>query len=197
MNKLDKTLVRKRDVSSEIKSADVFVAAGYSRTAAEAIVQIDATMQRIRRSFAKREFVAEILKEMDGGTDLLQLDVMGAVSHWHPESPEDATREVTVGTIAERLGIDPSRASRLVSDVVDKGYIRRAASQSDSRRIVLEATEKGWQFGEDFRRRKGEMLSRALKTWTEEELVLFSRLIDRYSRWGRDGLKPESSEKTS
>jgi len=123
--------------------------------------------------------------------------VMGAVSHWHPESPEDATREVTVGTIAERLGIDPSRASRLVSDVVDKGYIRRAASQSDSRRIVLEATEKGWQFGEDFRRRKGEMLSRALKTWTEEELVLFSRLIDRYSRWGRDGLKPESSEKTS
>ena len=29
------------------------------------------------------------------------------------------------------------------------------------------------------------------------ELVLFSRLIDRYSRWGRDGLKPESSEKTS
>ena len=51
MNKLDKTLVRKRDVSSEIKSADVFVAAGYSRTAAEAIVQIDATMQRIRGGF--------------------------------------------------------------------------------------------------------------------------------------------------
>ena len=192
MNKLDKTLVGKRDVSSEIKSADLFVDAGYSPTAAAAIVQIDATMQKIRRSFAKREFVAEILKEMDGDIDLLQLDVMGAVSHWHPASPEDATREVTVGTIAERLGIDPSRASRLVSEVVDKGYIRRAASQADSRRIVLEATEKGWAFGEEFRRRKGEMLSRALKTWTDEELVTFSRLIDRYSRWTREGLQPGS-----
>ena len=104
-------------------------------------------------------------------------------------TPDDADREVTVGTIAERLGIDPSRASRLVSDVVDKGYIRREASQADSRRIVLVATEKGWEFGEEFRHRKGEMLARALKTWSQDELVLFDELLDRYSRWGREGLK--------
>lgn len=189
MNKTASAQQAPRDTSSEVKSADLFTAAGYSRTAAEAIVAIDATMQRIRRGFTKREFVAEILKEMDGGVDLQQLDVMSAVSHWHPATPDDAEREVTVGTIAERLHIDPSRASRLVADVVDKGFIRREASQTDSRRIVLVATEKGWAFGEEFRRRKGDMLARALKTWTEEELVLFSELIDRYSRWGRDGLQ--------
>ena len=27
------------------------------------------------------------------------------------------------------------------------------------------------------------------KGWSEEELVLFSELLDRYSRWGREGLK--------
>lgn len=188
MNKLDKSLVAPRDISSEVKSAEIFTAAGYSPKAADAIVAIDATMQRIRRSIAKREFVADILAEM-GGIDLQQLDVMSAVSHWHPATPEDADREVTVGTIAERLHIDPSRASRLVADIVDKGYIRREASQSDSRRIVLVATEKGWAFGEEFRRRKGDMLAAALKSWTEEELVAFSQLLDRYSYWGREGLK--------
>ena len=178
-----------RYASSEVKSTDLFIDAGYSPEAAAAIVSIDATMQRIRRGFTKREFVAEVLKQMGNGIDLQQLDVMSAVSHWHPATPDDADREVTVGTIAERLGIDPSRASRLVSDVVDKGYIRREASQADSRRIVLVATEKGWEFGEEFRRRKGEMLASALKTWSEAELVLFDELLDRYSRWGREGLK--------
>lgn len=190
MNRMDKTHQPARDTSSEVKSAEVYIAAGYSPEAAAAIVRIDATMQRMRRSISKREFVADVLREMDAGIDLQLLDVMGAVSHWHPENLEDAGREVTVGTVAERLHIDPSRASRLVSELVDKGYIRRVASQTDSRRIVLEATEKGWAFGEEFRRRKGAMLGRALKCWTEDELVTFDRLLDRYSHWGKEGLKP-------
>jgi len=46
-----------RDASSEVKSTDLFIDAGYSPKAAAAIVSIDATMQRIRRGFTKREFV--------------------------------------------------------------------------------------------------------------------------------------------
>jgi DNA-binding MarR family transcriptional regulator len=190
MNQMEKRAAPRRDTSSEVRSADLYIDAGYSPTAAEAIVRIDATMQKIRRSIAKREFVAAILKEMDGGIDLQLLDVLGSVSHWFPEGPEDSGREVTVGAVAERVGIDPSRASRLVAELVDKGYIRRVASQTDSRRIVLEATEKGWAFGEEFRRRKGETLIRALRTWTDDELVTFSRLLERYSRWTKEGLQP-------
>jgi len=92
------------------------------------------------------------------------------------------------------LDLERAVTPRLVADIVDKGYIRREASQSDSRRIVLVATEKGWAFGEEFRRRKGDMLAAALKSWTEEELVLFSRLLDRYSYWGREGLKARGRE---
>jgi DNA-binding MarR family transcriptional regulator len=194
MNRIDKLLASRRDTSSKVRSAELFTAAGYSPEAAAAIVHIDATMQRIRRSIAKREFVAEILRKMDGGIDLQLLDVMGAVSHWFPENLKDADREVTVGTVAARLGIDPSRASRLVSELVDKGYIRRVASQADSRRIVLEATEKGWAFGEEFRRRKGDTLIRALRSWTEDELVTFSRLLERYSHWTKEGLQPAVDE---
>jgi DNA-binding MarR family transcriptional regulator len=161
--------------------------AGFSPDAAEAIVTIDATMTRIRRSLTRREMVSEILKELDPELDLAGLDVMSAVMHWHPENEADAAREVTVGTVAERLGIDPSRASRIVADVVERGYIRRAASQADSRRIVLEATEKGVEFGDEWRRRKSEIFVASLRDWTEEELTTFARLIDRFSTWGKRG----------
>lgn len=162
--------------------------AGFSPEAAEAIVKIDAAMTKMRRSMTRRELVIEILKELDPGLDLAGLDVMGAVMHWHPENETDASREVTVGTVAERLGIDPSRASRIVADVVERGYIRRAASQADSRRIVLEPTAKGIAFGDEWRRRKSEVLIAALKDWSEDELLIFARLVDRFSTWGKRGM---------
>jgi DNA-binding MarR family transcriptional regulator len=181
--------LKPHDTSSEVKSTALFIKAGFSPKAAEAIVKIDTIMQRVRRSMAKREFVAATLREMGSDLDLQKLDVLGAVSHWMPEDATDSDREITVGTIAERLNIDPSRASRLVADLVDLGYIRRAASQADSRRIVLEATEKGWAFGEEFRKRKGEALARGLWGWTEDELLTFARLLESYSFWTKRGLE--------
>ena len=170
------------------KDAESFRQAGFSAEAADAIVRIDATMTKIRRSMLRRETALTIVTELDPGLDLQKLDVMSAVMHWHPENDADATREVTVGTVAERMGIDPSRASRLVAEVVEAGYIRRIASQQDSRRIVLEATEKGVAFGEAFRARKTEMLTAGLDGWTEDELVIFAKLVERFSHWGKRGL---------
>src|SRR3954470_9874810 len=145
--------------TSPSKDAESFREAGFSPEAAEAIVEIDAAMTRIRKGMMRRESAIAILADLDPGLDLPMLDVMSAVMHWHPENDADAIREVTVGTVAERMGIDPSRASRLVADVVEAGYIRRVASQQDSRRIVLEPTDKGVAFGESFRARKTAMLT--------------------------------------
>jgi DNA-binding MarR family transcriptional regulator len=193
MNKLD---VKRRSGAGKPPATDAasYRQAGFSPKAAEAIVTIDATMTRIRRSMTRRELVTEILKELDPQLDLAGLDVMSAVMHWHPESEADAAREVTVGTVAERLGIDPSRASRIVADVVERGYIRRAASQTDSRRIVLEATDKGMEFGDEWRRRKSEIFVASFEDWTEDELLTFARLIERFSTWGQRGLAARRGE---
>jgi DNA-binding MarR family transcriptional regulator len=187
MNRID---VKRGAAAEKPATADAafYREAGFSPEAAEAIVRIDSTMTKIRRSMTRRELVIEILKELDPELDLAALDVMGAVMHWHPDNEADATREVTVGTVAERLGIDPSRASRIVADVVERGYIRRAASQADSRRIVLEPTDKGVAFGNEWRRRKSEVLIASLREWTEDELTTFARLVDRFSTWGKRGL---------
>lgn len=167
------------------KRLEVFEREGIGRRSAEAIAEIDVTMQRIRRGVSKREFAAKLVATLGPDVDLQHLDTMGAIANWGHPSPES---EVTVGLVAERLAIDPSRASRLVSEVVDKGYARRVASQADARRICLELTEAGHAFTEEFRILKWKMLARAMGKWSEDEIVTFARLLDRFSHWGRDGL---------
>jgi len=167
--------------------------AGIGRDAARAIAEIDVTMQRIRRGISKREFASALVMSLGPDIELQHLDAMGAIANWGHPSQDN---EVTVGLVAERLNIDPSRASRLVSEIVDRGYAKRVASQEDARRICLELTDEGRRFTEQFRIRKWQMLARAMSTWKEDEIIIFARLLDRFSHWGRDGLALLTDEQT-
>jgi DNA-binding MarR family transcriptional regulator len=159
--------------------SEIAQANGMSAEAASALASIDEVMGRIRRSIMKRDFGRRILQQLSVDLEVVHMDVIGAVGHEHPETAE----EVTVGLVAERLAIDPSRASRLVADVVDRGYIRRVASQADSRRICLELTEAGRTLVQAIRQTKWTVFSAALGKWSEDELVTFARLLDRFSTW--------------
>lgn len=159
--------------------ADFFEKEGLSRPSAEALVEIDQLMQAVRRNAGRREVLGAMLKAIRPGMDMAQLDAIAAVMggrRW-PEV------EVTVGFIAERMQVDPSRASRLVSELVDMGLLRRVASQTDSRRIILELTEKGEAFSVEFHERKWQLMAQGLKTWDEADLVAFARLLDRFAHW--------------
>ncbi|WP_408907435.1 MarR family transcriptional regulator [Streptomyces albidoflavus] len=50
---------------------------------------------------------------------------------------------MTVGFFADRLAVDPSRASRIVAEAVKSGFVRRVASQEDGRRSCLDEAERG------------------------------------------------------
>jgi len=155
--------------------------AGLSENAAEAVGRIDAVMHKVRRSIQRREFGRQVMAEMDTSLDVSHLDAMSAIAH----KGEDVS-EVTVGLVAERLAIDPSRASRVTSDLVERGYLRRVASQQDARRICLELTRKGDNFVAAVRRNKVLIFTRALSQWTEQELVVFAALFERFSNWATD-----------
>lgn len=88
--------------------------------------------------------------------------------------------EVTVGMVAERLAIDPSRASRWVSATIEAGHLTRLASQADGRRSVLAVTPAGQEIlaeAERFRRLRYERL---LAGWPAEDRVVFARLLTRF-----------------
>jgi DNA-binding MarR family transcriptional regulator len=162
-----------------IAQADFFENEGLRRPAAEALAEIDQTMQAIRRNVGRREVLALLLKVIEPRLDLPQLDAIVAVSN----GSSWPGLEVTVGYVAEKLQVDPSRASRLVSEVVEMGYLRRVASQSDSRRICLELTAKSDAFLADFHRRKWQLMAQGMKSWSDEDTVTFARLLDRFAHW--------------
>jgi DNA-binding MarR family transcriptional regulator len=155
---------------------------GLSPAAADAVAAIDMVMHRVRRSIQRRDFGRQVMERIDPSLDVGHFDTISAIAH----KGEEETPEITVGLIAERLNIDPSRASRLVADVVERGLARRVASQLDARRICLELTSKGQRFVEAVRRNKLEIFARALGQWNERELVVFAALFDRFSNWATD-----------
>jgi DNA-binding MarR family transcriptional regulator len=85
----------------------------------------------------------------------------------------------TVGAVSTLLGVDPSRASRVVAQAIAKGLLLRLAAQDDGRKVLLDITAKGLRLAE-----KGSEVSRsrialALDTWTESDRNRLSTLLGR------------------
>lgn len=165
--------------------------AGLAPFAARAVLQIDALMQGWRRRMTKRELGLSALRELGLDLDLPQLDVLVAIAAPHYEFQGTALSDETmIGTVAERLNIDPSRASRLVSEMVDKGYVSRAASQTDSRRTVISLTEQGQAAVDAVRMHKFLRLGNFLSGWSQEDLETFLPLLERFSGWTEIAANP-------
>lgn len=141
------------------------------------------TMQRWRRRAARRDLERRAIADLGLKLDVASLDVLTAI--WAPvnEFGDVSAQEPTVGTIAQRLGIDPSRASRIVAETIASGYARRAVSQQDARRALVELTETGQAAVLAVRTYKALLLREFLAEWSREELDAFIPLFERFSTW--------------
>lgn len=163
--------------------ADLARSNGLSEAAAEAVAAIDAVMNKVRRSVQRRDFGRLILARIDPSLEVSHLDAIIALSTVVGDTPQD---EVTVGIIAERMGIDPSRASRISADLVERGYAIRVASQLDARRICLKLTAKSERLVTAVRQTKWRIFAGALAQWDEQDLVTFAALLERFAGWAID-----------
>ncbi|MFE6668699.1 MarR family winged helix-turn-helix transcriptional regulator [Streptomyces sp. NPDC057697] len=113
-----------------------------------------------------------------------------------PASPKDLKRnlvlnlvdearatdtEMTVGGLADHLSVDPSVASRMVSDCISHGYLIRAASQRDGRRTVLHLTEEGAALLALFRRQQRQAFEYITRDWPDAERLELARLLLKYA----------------
>jgi len=162
---------------------DVLVGFGLDRDTTSHALELDAILQAWRRRVQKRELGQMALQELGLPLDLPKLDVMIAI--WAPsnEFSGDREGETMVATIAARLGIDPSRASRLVTELIAEGFAERAVSQQDARRTIVTLTEKGSAVVNAVRTIKFLILGSFLSDWTEEELATLTPLLHRLSHW--------------
>ncbi|ESY43812.1 MarR family transcriptional regulator [Mesorhizobium sp. LNJC384A00] len=165
--------------------ADLARGSGLSEPAAEAVAAIDAVMSKVRRSIQRRNFGRMILARVDPSLEMSHLDAIGAIAN-NPVFSDNQQDEVTVGVIAERLEIDPSRASRISADLVERGYACRVASQRDARRICLKLTAKGERLVAAVRQTKWRIFAGSLAQWDEQDLVTFATLLERFAGWTMD-----------
>lgn len=137
---------------------------------------VERSMVRLRRSMTRHTIGRRMARELDVPFDMALIGVVDAVEM----GPDESGAEVTVGAVGARLGIDPTRASRVVSAAIEGGYVRRAASQADGRRSVLELTDAGRELAATARRARRRYFDEAMRGWSEEDRGAFARLLARF-----------------
>lgn len=88
-----------------------------------------------------------------------------------------ASTPLTVGEIADAVGVDQPRASRLVQQVVDAGLARREADPDDARRTRVALTDTGTAIVRGFRGERRDAVDEALTGFTDAERAELARLL--------------------
>jgi DNA-binding MarR family transcriptional regulator len=102
------------------------------------------------------------------------------------ESVPDAGAGITVTGVADALGVDQPRASRLVAQAVDAGLVRRGADPGDGRRSLLTLTTRGRRDLEGAHRTRRAAVEAAFANWSPEDRETFARLLHKFiTGWER------------
>ena len=153
---------------------------GFSSEEVEALLGFDMAMFQWRRIAEKGDFKGRVLDDLDDKLDpavmqglLSVAQIAGGIGRARAEPP-------TIGLVAELMQVDPSRASRIVAALVEKGYVERQAAQDDARKSVLALTPKARDFLGAFTRAKWGIMAEIFEGWDGAEVTEFTRLFTRY-----------------
>lgn len=123
----------------------------------------------------------------------------GGMGHWGPparlagparlrllEALAAASGPLTVSALADAVGVDQPRASRLVQQCVNLGLVRREADPDDARRTRIVLTDGGDALVKGFRGDRREAVASALASFSDEERAELARLLTKLAgSWPR------------
>lgn len=92
-----------------------------------------------------------------------------------------ASGPLSVGEIAEAVGVDQPRASRLVQQGVESGFLQREADPDDARRTRVALTEHGASIARTFRGERRDAVATALEGFTDAERADLAGLLTKLS----------------
>ena len=155
----------------------------------DAVAEIERAMVAMRRSWSRRTLHRRAGRDGpagagppgpgDGGAAAFQ--VLDAI-----EGAAAAGEVMTVNGVADALGVDQPRASRLVATAVEAGLVRRRADPEDGRRSVLTLTPRGAGVLAEGHRTRRAAVEAAIAGWPAEDRATFARLLSAYvAGWER------------
>ncbi len=153
-------------------------------TTRDDVLAISDTMTRMRIMIGRRVIGRMAIAKLSPELELSHLDVLDVVHRTEGDA--------TVGSIAEGMRLDPSRGSRLVSDMVGRGLLRRDVSQEDGRRSVIAVTPLGLDVLDDVRSAKIAIIRDVVSDWPDEDIAAFAQLFDRFIGRFETRLSPDA-----
>ncbi|WP_231494448.1 MULTISPECIES: MarR family winged helix-turn-helix transcriptional regulator [unclassified Microbacterium] len=97
-----------------------------------------------------------------------------------------ASAPLSVSDLGAAIGVDQPRASRLVQQGVERGFVRREADPDDARRTRIALTDEGRRLARGMRGERREMLTTALTSFTDDERIELARLLNKLAdNWQR------------
>lgn len=93
---------------------------------------------------------------------------------------------MSVSEIADTIGVDQPRASRLVNDSAARGLVTRRADERDARRSVVELTDAGRAVLTSANVTRRTAVTDAVASFSAEETTQFAELFTRFvAGWTR------------
>lgn len=106
----------------------------------------------------------------------------------------DAAEKITVGDVAEEMGVAQPVASRAVAACSAEGLLRRVSSQRDGRSSLLELTDAGESARRGYATEQRRIFAEITANWDSADRLQFARLLIRYgqdaSAWAKRGNPP-------
>lgn len=94
----------------------------------------------------------------------------------------DSAGQITVGGVAEEMGVAQPVASRAIAACIADGLLRRVASQHDGRSSLLELTDAGEAARRDYATAQRRTFEEITAEWDDAERLQFARFLTRYGR---------------
>ncbi|MGK9149245.1 MarR family transcriptional regulator [Plantibacter flavus] len=100
-----------------------------------------------------------------------------------------------ISALAEAIGVDQPRASRLVAEATKRGEVARAVDPNDGRRSVVQLTASGRSVLQEAHRGRRDAVTTALADFSEEEAAQFAAYLTRFvAAWPRAGAAESPDE---
>lgn len=97
-----------------------------------------------------------------------------------------ADARIGISEVAESIGVDQPRASRLVADAVSRGLVSRDTDPRDARKSVLTITGAGRTLLDQIRSGRRSAVTEALADFTDDEAAQFAEYLSRFAAaWRR------------
>lgn len=163
------------------EAARALAASGFDAAAVEALLAFDAEHFLYIRRVMKGDIPQSLMDELAAGIEVSQFHALASILRIRSGYGRGAPQEPTVGLLAEEMCVDPSRASRIAADLVDRGLVTRGVSQEDGRRSILIPTGAAMTLMRAFLIAKWQRNIRIFHGWTTDEIEIFTRLFTRYN----------------